>query len=336
MPQKSPGFTRRNNRLRHCGAVPGKPVGKRVTEASLDARLAEFVGRRYGPYRAWDAVNAPMIRHWREAIRVPGQDDGGNPEVAPRTMLNVWLMRGVANRRPADSVAEDPYQLVQLLRDAGHIGVVATQCRQDYVRDLRVGDRVESMVTVESVGPQKSTGLGVGHFVVLRHDYLVDGEPVGSMRFTTLHYTPKPRPVAASAEPSAPRPAPPQPGISDDTRFFWDGLKQKKLLVQRCDSCGLLRHPPGPACPACHGLGWTPTEIAGRGTLYSWVVVHHAVHPGFDSPHVVGLVALEHNVRLVAPLTGIDRAALREGMALEIVFPEVAGENRLPSFRPLP
>ena len=50
----------------------------------------------------------------------------------------------------------------------------------------------------------------------------------------------------------------------------------------------------------------------------------------------VGLVALEPGLRLVAPLTGIDRDQLREGMALEIVFPEVAGENRLPSFRPLP
>ena len=29
--------------------------------------------------------------------------------------------------------------------------------------------------------------------------------------------------------------------MSDDTRFFWEGAREGKLLIQRCKSCGTLR-----------------------------------------------------------------------------------------------
>ncbi len=290
----------------------------------LDA-LTAFVGRSYGPYRAWDAVNEPMIRQWREAIHA-GNDDGDvDPGLAPRTMLNVWMMRGLADRRPADSVSDDPYELLGLLREQGYIAVVATRCRQDYTRSLRAGERLESQVTVASVSPRKNTGLGQGYFVTLRHAYFVAGEPVGTMDFTTLHYAPKPA--------VEPRPSPPQPGISDDTRFFWEGLKADRLLAQKCDGCGTLRHPPGPVCVECHSFAWTPVELSGRGRLHSWTVVHHAAHPAFDYPHAIGVVELDEGIRIVAPIEGLTGEPVAD-MRLAVVFNTVAGEDRLPGFRP--
>lgn len=292
----------------------------------LAARLDTYVGRTYGPYRAWDAVNAPMIRQWREAIGAGNDDSGADADIAPRTMMNVWMMRGLADRRPADSASDDPYELIGMLRDQGYIGVVATRCSQRYLRDLRVGERLESNIVIASVSPKKSTGLGEGYFVTLRHAYTVAGEPVGSMDFTTLHYTPR---VAIEAKPS-----PPQPGISDDTRFFWEGLKQGRLLAQRCDDCDTLRHPPGPVCTACHSFAWSAVELSGRGSLHSWTVVHHAAHPAFEYPHVIGLIDLEEGIRIVAPLEGISGEPSPD-MRLEVVFHDVVGEERLPGFRPL-
>lgn len=291
----------------------------------LAPQLDAYVGRRYGPYRAWDPVNAPMIRQWREAIYAGGDEGDASPDIAPRTMINVWMMRGLADQRPADSVSDDPYALIGLLRAAGYVGVVATRCVQDYARGLRAGERVESQIVIESVSPKKRTGLGEGYFVTLRHAYQVAGEPVGSMAFTTLHYAPKVTDKRAS---------PPQPGISDDTRFFWEGLKFERLLAQRCDQCGTLRHPPGPVCERCHSFGWHEQQLSGHGTLHSWTIVHHAAHPAFDYPHAIGLVDLDEGLRIVAPLADLPGDGPVAGMALEVAYRNVAGEDRLPAFRP--
>jgi len=34
------------------------------------------------------------------------------------------------------------------------------------------------------------------------------------------------------------------PTISPDTEFFWNGLREHKLLIQRCKGCGAVRNPP--------------------------------------------------------------------------------------------
>ncbi len=46
------------------------------------------------------------------------------------------------------------------------------------------------------------------------------------------------------------------PSMTADTQFFWDGVRDHRLLIQRCASCGALRHPPRPMCPQCHSLEW--------------------------------------------------------------------------------
>lgn len=86
----------------------------------------------------------------------------------------------------------------------------------------------------------------------------------------------------------------PLPGISDDTRFFWDGARAHgKLLIQRCKGCGELRHPPGPVCPSCHSFEWDTVESSGRGTVYSFVVMHYPEVAPFDHPNPIVLVELE-------------------------------------------
>ena len=82
------------------------------------------------------------------------------------------------------------------------------------------------------------------------------------------------------------------PSTSPDTQFFWDGLKERRLLVQRCDGCGTLRHPPRPMCPRCHSLEWTAIESSGRGTILSAVVMRHPQYPWWfeTDPVVTGVL----------------------------------------------
>jgi uncharacterized protein len=124
------------------------------------------------------------------------------------------------------------------------------------------------------------------------------------------------------------------PTISGDTEFFWNGLRDNKLLIQRCNGCGSLRHPPRPMCPHCRSLHWEAVESSGRGTVYSFVMPHQPRFPFFDYPYIVVLVELEEGVRLVSNLVGIDPADVTVGMPVEVGYETFDNDLVLHQFRP--
>ncbi|HSO96399.1 MAG TPA: OB-fold domain-containing protein [Acidimicrobiia bacterium] len=103
-----------------------------------------------------------------------------------------------------------------------------------------------------------------------------------------------------------PTPAPlvPVPEADEDSQFYWDGLRGRRLLVQRCTQCARYRFPPMPACPSCAAPGGDVVEIEPRGTVYSWIVVHRAFTPAFrdDVPYVIAVIDLPEGCRLLARL----------------------------------
>lgn len=302
--------------------------------------LRSYVGRRYGRIFAWDAVNEPMIRQWCEAMDIdfaPYGDAAASAAtvhggiVAPATMLPVWLMPGLKNARPEGSDLTNPREVMNVLEREGYIGILGTNCEQEYDRYLRPGDRISCTHVVESISDEKQTRLGPGFFINFLQEFNdQDNQPVGRMRLRILRYRPE---QPAAKKPA--RAAPPQPVLSQDTAFFWEGLQAGKLLIQRCAACHTLRHPPGPACTHCHSLDWDSVESSGRGKLFSFVIMHNAQYEAFDYPHPVGLIELDEGVRIVAPLTEAKLDELEIGMAMEAVIEPVAGQNNLPRFRPV-
>ncbi|TMC03199.1 MAG: hypothetical protein E6J41_28245 [Chloroflexi bacterium] len=313
---------------------------------ALGERLQQFVGRPTGPgRRARDPVNLPMIRHWCDAVgdanpvytdpvAAAGSRHGG--VIAPPAMLQAWIMRGLG---PASELPPGDYvigQLFALLDEAGFTSVVATNSDQEYVRPLRLGDHLTVSGIVDSISDEKRTALGPGHFVTWVDTYRTDdGAVVGTMRFRVLKFRP---PAAAPAEVAPPaQPAPerrPRPAISDDTRFFWEGVERGELRIQRCAACGELRHPPRPMCPRCRSLDWDTVRSSGRGTVHSYVVPHHPRLPAFPDSYVVALVDLAEGTRLLTNLTGIAPEDVRIGMAVVLECTKVDDELVLPLFRP--
>jgi uncharacterized OB-fold protein/acyl dehydratase len=300
--------------------------------------LRSFEGRLIGPPKAGpDPVNEPMIRHWCDAIADDNPiyvdadaaaANGHEGIVAPPTMLQAWSMRGLRGVPSNAPNAQD--ELLRLLDAEGFTSVVATNCEQDYVRYLRPGDRVVVSTTIESVSDQKRTALGTGHFITTRQEYRDGaGELVGTMRFRILKFAPAPKPEAPAARPRRPRPA-----ITHDNEFFFEGAREGKLLIQRCSSCGDLRHPPGPMCPLCHSLEWDTVEASGRGSVYSFVVNHHPQVPAFDYPLVVAVIELEEGTRLVSNVIGVDPADVTIGMAVVAEIVAFDDDLSLPQFRP--
>ena len=93
------------------------------------------------------------------------------------------------------------------------------------------------------------------------------------------------------------------PTVSPDTEFFWTGLRDHKLLIQRCTECQALRQPPRPMCPTCTSLDWDTVESSGRGTVYSYVMPQHPPMPFMEYPYIVALIELDEGVRLVSNLS---------------------------------
>ncbi|MFE1885537.1 bifunctional MaoC family dehydratase N-terminal/OB-fold nucleic acid binding domain-containing protein [Streptomyces diastatochromogenes] len=294
----------------------------------LGARLKAYEGRAAAVAGVGkDPVNAPMIRHWCEAMGDTSEAYRGPGAIAPPTMLQVWTMGGLSGHEGRTDAYDE---LLGLLDESGCTSVVATDCEQDYPRPLRPGDEVTFDAVIESVSDRKTTKLGTGYFVTTRMDVRVDGELAGTHRFRILKYAP------ARRKPQAKRPRRPRPVVNRDNAGFWEGVAEHRLLIQRCTGCGTLRHPWLPGCNACGCLDWDTVEASGEGTVYSYVVMHHPPFPAFEPPYAVGLIELAEGVRMVSNVVGVPYDKVRIGLPVRVEFrgyEDEEGALVLPVFR---
>lgn len=328
-----------------------------MADPELLSKVRALVGREYGRVYAWDEVNGPMIRQWCEIMGVdnPAYTDAAfaassvhDGRVAPPAMLQVWCMEGfLPNNYAPGSTSENPYEVLKLIEAHGYPSVVAVNSELSFKRNLRPGERLYYTTRLDSVGDEKTTGLGTGFFVTLVMSYFVehtDGghqtgpdEAVGELLFRVFKFRPAnvQKPEAKPQEVFAAKAKRPKPGTSDDTRFFWEGCDGGKLLIQRCTACATLRHPPAPVCIECHCFDWDTVEASGRASLYSFVIMHYPEVAPFDHPNPIGLIELEEGVRLVAGLVGVKREELSIGQRLQVEFQTFDDELTLALFRPV-
>ena len=130
--------------------------------------------------------------------------------------------------------------------------------------------------------------------------------------------------------------AKPLPQVTPEMKPFWDAARRHELVVQRCTGCGTHRFPARDICSRClsRDAAWTP--VSGRGSVFSWAIMHQVYHPGFaaEVPYAVVVIELDEGARLVSNLVDCAPADIRAGMPVEVVFDDVAPDVTLPKFRP--
>jgi uncharacterized OB-fold protein len=99
-----------------------------------------------------------------------------------------------------------------------------------------------------------------------------------------------------------------EPIMTDLTVDYYAALREGRLTVQLCGSCGSHIMYPRYRCPECFSsdLGWT--DVTGKGVLHSFTVLLVGSPSGYedDLPYAIGVVKLDEGVQLLARLWPAD------------------------------
>jgi uncharacterized OB-fold protein len=128
----------------------------------------------------------------------------------------------------------------------------------------------------------------------------------------------------------------PLPQPTDDNEPYLEGLRANELRLQHCNSCRRYRYPAARYCPYCLSDDAAWEKVSGKGTIYSFIIVHQLYHPGFrdDIPYNVAVVQLEEGPRVTSNIVGCKNDDVRIGMSVAAEFVPVTPEASLLKFRP--
>lgn len=131
-----------------------------------------------------------------------------------------------------------------------------------------------------------------------------------------------------------PLPAP----ITPETKPFWDGLKQGKLMLPKCNDTGQVFFYPRAVSPftGSRNLSWV--QASGRGKLFSFEILHRAFvrDVKVPLPYILAMVELDEGPRLLSNLINIapDPKLLKCDMPVEIVYHKLTDDVTIPLFQP--
>lgn len=122
---------------------------------------------------------------------------------------------------------------------------------------------------------------------------------------------------------------------SGDEFYAW--CARGELRLRRCNACHAWCHVPRVICPVCAARDWSWQPVRGTGRVYTWTIVHRAMHPAFvgDVPYAVVVVALDEGPRIVSRIADCPLEELAMEMPVEVVFErgDRLGERVLPRFK---
>jgi uncharacterized OB-fold protein len=107
-------------------------------------------------------------------------------------------------------------------------------------------------------------------------------------------------------------------------------LRQQRygLVGEVCPHCEAKLFPPRDVCPHCGGEAKNAYTFSGKGTIYSYTMMHDAP-AGFEeqAPYAVALVKLEEGPMVTAQLTDLGEQKVEIGMPVEMVTRRIRSDG---------
>ena len=129
----------------------------------------------------------------------------------------------------------------------------------------------------------------------------------------------------------------PVPVVHDRDAPYWTGGERGELVLQRCQSCRHVIHPPVLLCPWDRSPDLEWEVMSGRGAVETFSENLQPFLPGFPVPYVVALVDIEEDpsARILTNLIGVDAADVAIGMPVEVVFQTLHSDDGPDVYLPL-
>ena len=128
----------------------------------------------------------------------------------------------------------------------------------------------------------------------------------------------------------------PVPIVNADSAPYWEGAREGKLLLQRCEVCQALRFFPRYLCTECGSEKTRWVEASGRGTVHSFTIVHRAALPEFQAqtPYAIALIDLAEGPRMMTNVVGEDALNVEIGDAVDVTFEDRGIDGaKIPQFQ---
>ena len=234
-----------------------------------------------------------MIRQWAEIMgdNNPAYLDKDwaaksirGSTISPPAMMYVWGQEGfqVTKGRAPNAMSN----LVSVFDKHGYTGVLGTNVKQEYFKEVSPGDNVTIEMIIDNISERKTTGRGTGYFFETLSTFTdQSGETIGTQRFKVLKFIPQEQPAAAASEDKLDVPTRIASPRGYDNKWWWEACDDGKVLIQRCKAARPCAIRPGPCAVSANP--WNGIQSNPRWTV-NFLAIQNP-HPRSRLPVSVGL-----------------------------------------------
>jgi uncharacterized OB-fold protein len=118
------------------------------------------------------------------------------------------------------------------------------------------------------------------------------------------------------------------------SRTYWQGVREGKLLIQRCPlTCRYQWY------PRAHSI-YAPqvepewVQASGQGSVFTWSVIHRG-NGTRATPYICAVIDLDEGVLFTSTLRDVEEEDVRAGLRVQVDFEEAGPDLVLPVFKPV-
>ncbi|HID38073.1 MAG TPA: Zn-ribbon domain-containing OB-fold protein [Calditrichaeota bacterium] len=110
---------------------------------------------------------------------------------------------------------------------------------------------------------------------------------------------------------------------------YWREMPQRyRLEAAKCLHCGKVYFPPRQICSNCKQRSFETVRLNRKGKLLTYTIIHVAPSVFTDQvPYAIGIVELEHNLRLLCQIADCNLQEIKTGMSVALEFRRITEDG---------